>query len=149
MMKRTRTIVFVTLCLIGAYALLTAPIGCGLDFRAKGRVTETGSLSTSQQVGLNGLLFTFAGGWSPVSVTPTLRGPRHFEFAFSENVENVRLLIDGVTLYDGPRIESFDASGMGHKGFLTIVPRWTGDTFTLKVSDKCTLGTVLGSFFRG
>jgi hypothetical protein len=93
-----------------------------------------------------GLLFRTAGSYGPVSITPELRGPRHFHFEFSRNITNVRLSMGNLDLYDGPRIESFDASEASDRGYLKIEPRWSGDAFSLKVRDECTLQTFLASF---
>lgn len=145
---RQRMVLFLSVLLLGGYMLSIAPIGCELGFRARGRVTEASSFATSQAWSHSGLLFSTSGGYGPVSVTPELRGPRRFQFSFSENVTEVRLRYGSTILYDGPPITAFDANGTEHKGFLTIEPRWTGDALSFTVSDKCTLKTVAASMFR-
>lgn len=145
---RQRLVLFLSGLLLGGYMLSSAPIGCELGFRARGRVTEASSFASSQAWSHSGLLFSTSGAYGPVSVTPELRGPRQFQFSFSENVTEVRLRFGSTILYEGPPISAFDASGAEHKGFLTIEPRWSGDALSLTVSDKCTLQTVAASVFR-
>jgi len=152
---RTKLYLAVVLVLTSAIAYIVVrdpDYDCAAKFNVEGQdiVREEGSSpdgwTSKKRIStfITGALVSTSVAISHVKFFTNLRGDGKYRFEYSPNMTSIRVEVNQQLLYEGVPIPSLVATA----GEIAVEPRWTGDEMGIKISDQCSVGSFLESFFR-